>query len=213
MIRYKAEFTDGTEFSLFGEDYFNDKPTFNRHHQTNVVDFCVFVAEKGFPIRIKDIYLGESLGFQNIESFNFWFQRHQSIDFDFGFSGLVSLADIENECIKRIDDIINFLIIELKELLSIKEFNPWRLDGGYKSLERTCRVSIASLESCNARLNFSSYKLNVIKEIFIVPMNKIDNLSLISYSKTHSDIVPEILIELCAKNLERLKKLKLQIEK
>ena len=213
MIRYKAEFKDGAEFSLFGEDYFNDKPTFNRHHQTNVVAFCVIVAEKGFPIKIKDVYLEESQSFQNIESFNLWFQRHQSIDFDFGFSDLENLNDIENECKKRIDNIINFLTIELKELLSIKEFNPWRLDGGYKSLERTCRVSIASLESCNTRLNFSSYKLSVMKEIFIVPVNEIDNLSLISYSKTHSDIVPEILIELCRKNLEKLKKLKLNIEK
>ena len=113
MIRYKAEFNDGTEFSLFGEDYFNDKAIFNRHHQTNVDDFCVVVAEKGFPVSIEDLYVKESLGFQNMETFKLWFQSHQSIAFDFGFSGLENLTDIENECKKRIYNIINFLTIEL----------------------------------------------------------------------------------------------------
>jgi hypothetical protein len=206
MNRYSASFKDGSKFTLYGSGYFNDKPVFYRHHYSNLVAFSVEVAEKGFPICITDNESNEILSFDNIEAFNLWFENNQAKDIDFGFTDLNNLLEVEKECNNRLDKLVSFLLQEVKELKSEREFNPWRIDGGYKFLDMVCKVTLVSIKNFESRTNITSNKLQVFKQIYSFPKD------LIEYSKAFGEIQSEKLIEMCKSNLDLILDLKMNLE-
>jgi hypothetical protein len=206
MNRYSALFKDGSKFSLYGSDYFSDKAVFYRQHYSNLIAFSVEVAEKGFPIYITDNETEELLSFDKMESFCMWFENNQAKDIDFGFGELNYVLEIENECYKRTDRLVSFILQEIKELKSEREFNPWRIDGGYKILDMTCKVAIVSIKKFESRTNLASDKLTIFKKLFAVPKD------LIEYSKTFDKIQPEKLIQMCKFDLELILEFKKNLE-
>lgn len=206
MNRYSALFKDGSKYTLFGSEYFNDKAVFYRYHYSNLIAFSVEVAEKGYPICITDNESKESLKFDKMETFKIWFENNQAKGIDFGFSDLEDITEIENECYKRVDKLISFILQEIKELQSEQNFNLWRIDGGYKVLKMICNVSIVSINSFESKKISSSDKLTIFKRIFDVPKELVD------YSQTFDNIQPEKLIRMCKSNLGLVLDLKKSLE-
>lgn len=206
MNRYSVLFKDDSKYTLYGSDYFNDKAVFYRHHYSNIIAFSIEVAEKGYPICITDNESNELLNFDKMESFKLWFEKNQAKGIDFGFSELDDLNKIENECFKRVDKLISFILQEIKELQSEQKFNTWRIDGGYKVLKMICNVSIVSINSFESRTISSSDKLTIFKRIFDIPKELID------YSQTADKILPEKLIRMCKSDLSSILKLKKSLE-
>ena len=72
MIRFTAKFKDGSEFLLFGEDFFNDKRVFSVMHYLKLIDFREEVCKKDKPIETFDKNIQETLKYSNSRDFNNW---------------------------------------------------------------------------------------------------------------------------------------------
>lgn len=210
MIRYIAHFKDNSQFSLYGDDYFNDKAIFNRHHHSNLVDFSKNVAAKNRPYKVSDQYKNIEILFNNDAEFDEWYKINQCSEPDFGFKTIESKNDIIEskeiiiqEAFEKIDRMIDFIKLEIENLTIERQFNHWRIDGGYKVLDTITKTSIESI--------------NRIKEINILPLNLVEKLDLIfripstthshktdliSYSRKSLEIDTNLLLKLLRENLE-----------
>jgi len=176
---------------------FNDN--FNLQHQSNLISFSVEVVNKGIPKKVID----ESkvkIEFNNDESFYSWFKRNQALEFDFGFAELNNEKLIQSECQKRNDLIIETIREEISELKSEAKFNPWRINGGYKKIEKLSLVTIKSIEKLEEK---KVIYLKSTKSIF----DTINDSGLIDYSKKHDSIEPKKLLDLCQITLKKIEKL------
>lgn len=203
-MRYIAIFKDGSQYSLFGSDYFNDKAVFWRSHQTNLVGFSVNVCSRGRPVEIIDGV--EKIFFKTDSEFDHWYLRNQSKHIDFGFSHLSENKEILEDAINRIGEIIKFIETELEELKAYP-FDPWKYDGGYKELNKMCLLGITSLTKILSGNDLDS-SLYLIKQCFETPDNMIiDQHSIFSYKKlAHEKINPNRLIEFCEINIDTITK-------
>ncbi|WP_378187527.1 hypothetical protein ACE939_04180 [Aquimarina sp. W85] len=196
---YKIIFNDNSEFSLFDSSYYNDKAIFNIQHQSNLISFSVEIVNKGIPKKVID----ESkvkIEFNNDESFYSWFKRNQATEFDFGFANLNNEKLIKSECQKRNDLIIDNLRKEIDVLKPEVKFNPWRINGGYKKIEKLSLVTIKSIEKLeNKKVKY----LKSTKSIF----ETVNESGLIDYSKKHDSIDQKKLLDLCQTTLKKIEKL------
>lgn len=201
---YIAEFIDGTQFNLFDSTYFNDKAIFNLTHQLNLTNFSVEIIEKGIPRKISDEITKVKTEFQNKQSFEIWFKRNQSTVFDFGFADITEKNKIEDECIRRIDLIIDFLEEEILLLKTTSVFSPWRINGGYIKLENLVLTSLKSIEVLESK---NTKVLKKTKQIFETLKINTEGNDLISYSKMHDLIEYKKLLHLCESKLKKIKNL------
>tara|TARA_B100000963_G_C22415679_1_gene575323 strand:- start:121 stop:756 length:636 start_codon:yes stop_codon:yes gene_type:complete len=209
-MRYKAIFKDKSQHSLFGEEYFADKRVFWVSHQSNLLGFSVDVCKKGRPIKIFDSTNQTEIIFNNDRDFDDWFTKNQSSDFDFGFSCLTNESEIIDELKKRINQILYFLKEELS-ILETSVLNPWRIDGGYKELEKKlvlAQNSIELIESKNSEISKSDTFRKTKKGFEVLKEIKIDNQDIIAFSKqTHEKLEQSKLIDLCKLNIKRITEL------
>jgi len=195
---FRAIFNDNSEFSLYDSSYFNDKAIFNLKHQSNLISFSVKIAEYGIPKSIIDDS-ENTIEFKNSESFETWFKRYQSVSFDFGFADKVDKKEITAECKKRNDLIIELLTNEIKELKKEQKFNTWRLNGGYKNIEKLVLVTNKSIEQLeNKKVEY----LKTTKLIFKI----VEKSNIISHSKKHNEIEPDKLLTQIEKTLKKIEK-------
>ncbi|WP_440066948.1 hypothetical protein [Tenacibaculum discolor] len=195
-MRYNAIFKDGSQFSLFGSEYFNDMHVFWKSHQSNLIRFSAEVCKKGRPIKVIDNE--NEIVFNNELEFDNWYKMNQSQQLDFGFSHLTDNETIFDEGKVKIDKMIEFLETELNDLKT-KPFDPWKHDGGYKELDQLCHISIISLEIINSKIGLND-KLRLIKTCFETPIKfVIDNHNILTYRKKlpHERIDPKKLISFC----------------
>ena len=207
MNRYKAIFSNGSTFALFGESYFADKAVFWRHHQAHLIQFRQQVCLFGRPEAIFDNDQNLKIPFPDPGAFDVWFSNHQSANIDFGFSDLDQLDAARSACLNRIEKMTGLLRIEWK-LLNSHKFDPWRIDGGYKELE-----CLASLGDLSLEILYRDHpgwsgdpQLAVAKACFQFPLSENGrHPALINYSKLpHQELDPNLLKRLVMFNLEGL---------
>ncbi len=75
--KHKIELSTEEEINLFGSDYFADKSTFWKAHQTTLNNLYQRVIATGFPIRITDLETGTALNVQNLNGFHTWLKANQ----------------------------------------------------------------------------------------------------------------------------------------
>lgn len=211
MTRFTAKFKDGSEFLLFGEDFFNDKRVFSVMHYSKLIDFREEVCKKDKPIEIFDKNIQETLKYSNSRDFNNWFFANQSNDLDFGFSYLNRKSAIFFEVKKRIEMMINFIEEELNTL-ETEKLNPWRIDGGYQYLLEQTTLGICSLnriQSESKHLEDWKY-FDVLNGYFTIPSKiKYKNETIFSIAKLkHEELNSDLLINLCKMNLKELVKIR-----
>ena len=209
-MRYKATFADNTEYSLFGPEYFGDKPVFWRSHQSNLIGFSVEVCVKGRPKKVLDTINQVEIKFNINEEFDDWFIKNQSRDFDFGFSSMAKESDVIFEASRRAEEIVELFKSELM-ILKNYPFDAWRIDGGYKELEKKIKIGLSSMKLIESRNpNYSkSINFQKLKKIFRVPFeSKIENFNILSISKqSHDKLEVSSLIELCNLNIKKITEL------
>ena len=214
-MRFKVTFKDGTIYSLYGQEYFADKAVFWRSHQTNLIGFSLKVCELGTPIEIEDVLLKNGIRYGNQAEFLEWFKRHQSSEADFGFGKLADRQKIINEILRRLSQIEIILKEEIQKL-NKEPLNPWRVDGGYKQLEKASKLGVCSLKRINRSHPdlFNDDLLNILIDCFSVPIQaKIENETIISYSQgQHKNLEREKLIKFCKLNLLEMNRLKKAIK-
>lgn len=206
-MRYKVIFKDKSECSLLGEEYFNDKRIFWISHQSKLISFSEDVCRKGRPVKVIDSMNQNEVLFSNDQEFDDWYTKNQSRDLDFGFSHLTKESEIVTEAKTRINQILDFLKDELATLQE-NTLNPWRIDGGYKELEKKLIVAQTSIEVIESRNpEFSkSETFQKIKKGFEIPQEiKVDDLNIVAFSKqAHEKLEQSKLIDLCKSNIERI---------
>jgi hypothetical protein len=209
-MRYKTIFTDNTEHFLFGEEFFSDTAVRNRVHHTNLIDFSIVVCEKGRPIEVFDSIKNEQIKFESTAHFDNWFYKNQSSIMDFGFSDLSKIEEIIQEGHKRVNIMLDYFDEELIKLEQ-STFDPWRIDGGYKELEKISKLGITSmniLQSKNKHLlkNEEFNKLNMCFNV--INKTRIGNHNIITFSKLqHEQLDANILRQFCRQNIVELKRL------
>ena len=206
---------DETTFSLNGEEFFGDKPVFYRVHQSHLVSFSVAVCQKGEPIEVEDRNIGITTKFRTKQDFKEWFTKNQSRDIDFGFSDLSEKNIIVLEVLKRLSE-IEILLIEELQILSTRVLNPWRIDGGYKRLDKASKLGVCSIQKINENHPeiLSTNLYNLIVECFSVPNElKIGDETIISHSRSkHEEMNKDKLIEFCKLNLKKLGEVRTKIQ-
>jgi hypothetical protein len=209
VIRYQIEFRDGSQFGLYGEEYFGDKAVFWRHHQAHLIGFSEEVCVRGRPVALFDHLKQLRIPFGSPLAFDQWFHSNQSKSLDFGFSELSEPGRIQEEGLVRLEEMVQFLENEIG-LLRGKKLDPWRIDGGYRALEHTARLGALSLE-----IIFQDHPhlyqhpwLKRMKEGFEIPTSgNADHPDLISYAKSkHEDLDKKLLLELCLYNLVQIRR-------
>ncbi|MFC5048827.1 hypothetical protein [Aquimarina hainanensis] len=145
--------------------------------------------------------------FSSDKEFDDWYTKNQSRDFDFGFSDLTNESEIINETKIRMNQILNFLKDELSKLEK-SSLDPWRIDGGYKELEKKLIVAQNSIEVIESR-NSEFSKSDTFKQIkkgFKIPQDiKIDSYNIVAFSKqAHEKLDQSKLIELCKSNINQI---------
>lgn len=204
MIRYKATFKDDTQYSLYGEDYFNDKAIFWRHHQSNLVNFSNCVAEKGRPVNILDTYSNTLIELNSPDEFDIWYRKNQSSEFEFGFSDCDSREEIYRAGIERSNKMIEFLKQEIKALEK-EHFDIWRIEGGYKEFATIINTSLRSLENIKKKSSQYEDLINKLETIFnSLLVTALNGHNIIDYSNKGKEIIPGDLLKLCQLNLDIL---------
>ncbi|MGD1840582.1 MAG: hypothetical protein ACFB0B_06745 [Thermonemataceae bacterium] len=145
--------------------------------------------------------------FEDAAAFDDWYLKNQSRDLDFGFSHLTKEAEIVTEAKRRINQLLDFLQTELATLQK-QPFNSWRIDGGYKALEKGLKLANCSMEmiaSKNTQLE-DSLVFQKLKRIFNSPLAiKVEGCDIISFSKLPADkLDPSKLMDFCKVNIKQI---------
>lgn len=207
MVRYIAKFEDGRNFLLYDEEYYNDKAVFWRSHVSNAFGFMVEVCKKGIPIEVLDKKADKLIKFESRQDFTEWFEKNQALKPDFGFSELSNEEAIIKEAKKRVNELMEYFQLEIQELKE-KNFNPWRIDGGYKQIELASNLGFYSIENIQNKniIDATESFINIYKECFLIPTKmKVDDETVIAYSKKgHEELNPIKLIRFCEANLQAI---------
>lgn len=68
---------EGTEFYLFGSDYWADKRNFNLHHRAILESMCEKIHRRGYPLEIKDIAMKEKRTIDTVDEMRAWLKETQ----------------------------------------------------------------------------------------------------------------------------------------
>lgn len=75
--RHSILFKNSEAIYLYGEDYFGDKSTFWKSHQSTLKSLCEKVCLVGFPITITDLKTESVSEIQTKQEFDNWISTNQ----------------------------------------------------------------------------------------------------------------------------------------
>jgi len=217
MIRFEVKFSNGSKYSLYGKDYYNDKRVFWEDHRSNLIGFCSNVCEKGIPLEVYDKELEVTTKFKNKVEFENWFKENQSPEPCNCFEDVFDDQSFYKRGKKDISEMKDFISNEIDRLKK-KPFNVWSVDSGYKILKMKSKVGLASIKVIKDCWDENKIDENLIKElelIYNIPNQPfIESFTLLNYTRQkHENIDPKDLIFLLQKNLDLIIKSEQKFDK